>query len=162
MSASASILSSLEAAFAPLDAEVLQSTLVWAQGRKVALQEVVASEEAKKMDTWTRYAKRFAICGGKSWHEVISTTGDHGLAEFVTKNCAANVAKRNANIARKLAAAGVQEVLNTEYTRTQDGFDGTFILNTDSGRKVLTGNTIRAGGFNIQCLHLRVLTKIRA
>lgn len=162
MSASAAILSSLETAFAPLDAEVLQSTQVWALGRKAALKEFLASDEPKKMDVWTRYAKRFALCGGKSWHEVISSTCDQGVSEFVVKNCAAIAANRNATIARKLLAAGIQEVVSTDFAQTQDGFNGTFILNTDSGRKTLTVKTIRAGGYHIQCLHLRVLTKIRA
>lgn len=158
------IMQSLNEVFAPMDAEVLASSLVWIEERKAALAAYLASDEANEMrrkDYWGFYNRRFAICGGKTWHAVISENGAEGRAAFMRKNCAATAEKRNASIAAKLAKAGVTDVVETTYTRTSDGFDGTFVVQTDAGRKTVTVNTIRAGGYNIQCLHLRVLTRVR-
>lgn len=83
------------------------------------------------------------------------------IEEFIEKNCAATVAKRNATIAAKLEKAGVTEVVSEQFTYTKDGFDGVFVVNTDAGMKRVKINTIRAGGYNIQCLHLRVLVSVK-
>ena len=37
----------------------------------------------------------------------------------------------------------------------------TTLVREGVGRKVVTIETIRAGGWNIQCLHLRVLVRIK-
>lgn len=83
------------------------------------------------------------------------------IEEFMEKNCEATAKKRNASIARKLEKAGVTEVINEDYTYTKDGFNGCFVVETDKGRKVATVDTIYAGGYNIQCLHLRVLVRVK-
>ena len=67
----------------------------------------------------------------------------------------------NATIAAKLAKAGVDEVEGAEFTRTNDGFNGLFVVNTPTGPKSVHIETITAGGYNIQCLHLRVLVTVR-
>lgn len=159
------IIKSLDEVFAPMDAEVLAATLVWAEERTAAVAAWRATDEAKALahsrDSWAYYGRIFHLAGGKSWYQALNGRNQAGRAEVVTKNCAAVAAKRNAGIARKLQAEGVTSVESTTYTRTKDGFDGTFVVLTDAGRKVVTVNTIRAGGYNIQCLHLRVLTKVR-
>jgi hypothetical protein len=55
----------------------------------------------------------------------------------------------------------VVEVISEEFYRTADGFNGEFVVDTNAGRKTVTVNTVYAGGYNIQCLHLRVLVKVR-
>ena len=159
------ITDSLEAIFAPMDAEVLKATKVWAKGRVAALKEFKASEEYKVLNAkgaWGGvYDKLFAIAGGKTWHTVFTSRNSVMIDEFVEKNCKATAEKRNASITAKLVKAGVSEVLSQTYTRTKDGFDGTFVVNTNKGRKVVTINTIRAGGYNIQCPHLRVLVHVK-
>jgi hypothetical protein len=159
------IIKSLDEVFSPMDAEVLAATKVWAEERMAAVAAFRASDEAKeylaRRDSWGYYDRVFALAGGKSWYQALNGRNQAGREEVVTKNCAAIAAKRNAGIAKKLQAAGVTSVESTTYTRTTDGFDGTFVVLTDAGRKVVTVNTIRAGGYNIQCLHLRVLTKVK-
>ena len=81
------------------------------------------------------------------------------MVEVITKkvfekNCKATANKRNASIAKKLEKA---EVTGSAVVRTEDGFNGVFNINT----KKVTIETVYAGGYNIQCLHLRVLVKIK-
>lgn len=159
------ITDSLKVILAPMDAEVLEASMVWAKGRVAALKEFKASEEYKVLNAkgaWGGvYDKLFALAGGKTWYNIFNGHSSVMIDEFVKKNCEAIAQKRNASITAKLVKAGVSEVLSQTYTHTNDGFDGTFIVNTNKGRKVVTINTIRAGGYNIQCLHLRVLVRVK-
>lgn len=153
------LMDSLNEVFAPMDAEVLTATKVWAAGRVAAIRAKKA-EFAASNTRWN-YEELFAIAGGKTWYNVFNGRNTAMIEEFVEKNCKAIADKRNAGIAKKLEQAGVSEIIETVYTDTTDGFNGRFVVNTDKGRKVVTVDTIRAGGYNIQCLHLRVLTKIK-
>lgn len=164
--AATAILASLNEVFAPMDAEVLASSLVWAKGRCEALAAFKASEEVaakrKTKDfTWWYYPQMFTICGGKTWFQVFNGGFTPRVEEFVTKNCAATVEARNVKIAKKLEAAGVTSLTETTYTQTRDGFNGFFVVETNAGTKKVTVQTVRAGGYNIQCLHLRVLVKVK-
>lgn len=163
MTATSQIIASLEEIFAPMDAEVLEASKAWAAGRVQALRDFKASEEYKTIsrDPWKAYARLHAIAGGKTWYNVFMGRNAAMIDEFMVKNCAAIAANRNASITKKLEAAGVTEVVSQEYTRTSDGFNGVFVVNTDAGRKTVRVETIRAGGYNIQCLHLRVLVKVK-
>ena len=163
MKTTAAILAKLDEIFAPMDAEVLAASQVWAKGRVAALREFKASDEAKELrrDQWKYYGRLHAIAGGKTWYNVFDGRSASMIEEFIEKNCAATVAKRNATIAAKLEKAGVTEAVSEQFTYTKDGFDGVFVVNTDAGTKRVKINTIRAGGYNIQCLHLRVLVSVK-
>lgn len=161
MNAVTKIMNELEVVFAPMDEKVQADALIWAQGRIEVLVEWKKSDAAKEFrkqyGEWSYYDKLFAICGGKTWYNGLT---NHG-ASFAVKNAIATAKKRNASIAKKLEAAGVTEVLETTFTHTNDGFNGLFVVMTNAGRKVVTVNTVYAGGYNVQCLHLRVLTKVK-
>lgn len=158
------IMNSLNEVFAPMDAEVLAATKVWAAGRVAAIKEFKADAENAKLARSNQheyYTRLFNIAGGKTWYNVFNGRNMAMIEDFVEKNCKAIADKRNAAIAKKLEKAGVTEVAETTYTRTNDGFNGVFVVTTNSGRKVVKVDTIRAGGYNIQCLHLRVLTSVK-
>lgn len=160
----AKITASLEVIFAPMDVKVLASAQEWAVGRVAALKEFKASAEyttARGQGAYVLYAKLFEICGGKTWYAVFNGTGSVYVSEFMAKNCAATAKKRNASITAKLVKAGVTEVVSENYTYTNDGFNGVFNVNTNAGPKRVSIDTIYAGGYNIQCLHLRVLVKVK-
>jgi hypothetical protein len=156
------ITAKLNEMFAEMDAEVLARNLVWIEERAAAVSAFWKSEEYEtiKRNSYAVYDRLFSIAGGKTWYNVIRGHGPAGRAEFVAKNTKATADARNASIVRKLLKAGVTEVTGSTYARTHDGFDGFFSVETDAGRKNVKIQTIGAGGYNIQCYHLRVLTKV--
>jgi hypothetical protein len=158
------MIAALNAEFAGIDAEFVAASQVWAAGRAQALREFRASEEAKTMrrDQGRYYDRLFNIAGGKSWFNLIDGRSASGVEEVVAKNCAAVIASRNARIAAKLQSVGAVEVTGSTFAHTKDGFDGTFVVLTDAGKKWITINTIFAGGYNIQCRHQRTLIKVGA
>lgn len=157
------IIDNLNQVFKKFDDEVLESSKKWAQERVAAIHEFKMSDEAKHLrrDQWAYYAKLFALAGGKSWYNVFDGRPKSMIEEFMEKNHQNTIDKRNASIAKKFEKAGVTEVLSEEYVYTKDGFNGIFRVNTDAGVKRVSIDTIYAGGYNIQCLHLRVLVKVK-
>lgn len=162
MNAKQQIINKLNEVFAPLDADVLENSQKWAVGRMAAIKTFKETDEYQliRRDAFKLYARLFDIAGGKTWYNVFNGRSAAMVAEFVEKNCAATVAKRNASIAGKLTKANVSEVISEEFARAPNGFDGVFVVMTDAGKKVVTINTIIAGGYNIQCRHLRVLVRV--
>ena len=147
----------LIAFFAEADAKVLADSITRIEAnyqRAVAFQN---SAEAKALDTWTRYDRIFNLAGGKTWWQALSGRNQAGRTQIITKNCAAVAAKRNHTIIAKLAKNGITEIGAAEVVYTKDGFNGVFQV---AGKRVEI-RTIYAGGYNIQCLHLRVLTYVK-
>ena len=155
------IIDNLNQVFKKFDDEVLEGSKKWAQERVAAIREFKMSEEYRKLDCRRVYDRLYAIAGGKTWYNVFDGRSKSMIEEFMEKNHQKIIEKRNISIAKKLEKAGVTEVLSEEYVYTKDGFNGIFLVKTDTGLKVVTIDTIYAGGYNIQCLHLRVLVKVK-
>lgn len=148
--------------FAELDTKVLENTKVWADGRIVALNEYRKSEQYQEdRKTQSQYQKMFDIAGGKTWYNAFQGRTQEMIHEIVTKHCEKVVESRNASIAKKLFKANVKEVLDSGFSYSADGFNGFFTVNTDAGIKKVSIETILAGGYNVQCLHQRVLVKVK-
>ena len=161
MNATKQIMQKLDEVFAPMDAKVLEASKKWGVERYEAVKEFICSKEYKEItNTTKKYDKLYEIAGGKTWYNVFNGRNKKLIEEFMVKNCEMTVKKRNASIAKKLDKAGVSEVLGETLYDTKDGFNGFFKVVTDKGIKNVSVDTILAGGYNIQCLHLRVLVKV--
>lgn len=163
MSAVQEMMVELEGIFVEMDAKVAADSQAWAEKKCAALMEFKASEEYQKLrrDAWTVYPMMFNMCGGKTWYQIFSHGYNANVAEFMVKNSKAIADRRNAKIANKLIKSGVTEVLSKEYVYSSNGFDGVFRVMTDKGEKRVVINSIYAGGWNIQCFHIRVLVSVK-
>lgn len=163
MNATDNIIANLNEAFMKFDVQTLEASKVWAQERCAAIREFKMSEEGESLrrDQYAYYNKLYALAGGKTWYNKFNGRSKDMINEVMEKNHEGIITKRNQSIAKKLEKAGVSEVVSSEFAHTIDGFNGTFVVNTNNGIKRVVIETILAGGYNIQCLHLRVLVKVK-
>lgn len=157
------IMTQITTLLAPLDERLVKETQDWAEGRLAAIAEFKKTEEYKQLirDQYRLYAKLFAMAGGKTWYNALWGRNKQMVVEFVEKHCNSIARKRNEKIAAKLEKAGVKSVISQEFVHTADGFNGVFRVDTDMGVKVVIIETIIAGGYNIQCAHMRVLVRVK-
>jgi hypothetical protein len=166
------LIETLKEIFKERDEKFIEDQVKWAVDRFNALHEWLKSEEAKnwyknstKETYWQLnnafYEKKFSLCGGKTWYNKIYGTSTKGCEEIARKNAINTIEARNNSIVKKLIKAEVTGVISKEYIWTNDGFNGVFSVNTNKGIKTINIETIYAGGYNIQCLHMRTLIKIK-
>lgn len=158
MTATTQIAQQLAPMFAEQDAKIEARDVAWALDRVAAIAAFRQSEEAKKMTSTGCYLRMFEIAGGKTFYQMWQGRSEEMIREVMIKNARAVAAKRNAKIADKLVKAEVTQIVDACVAYCRDGFNGVFKINGD---RVVTIESILAGGYNIQRLHQRVLVKIK-
>ena len=153
------LMAEISGVLAEFDAKRLASLIASLDIRRAA---VAAVDRASFSGPYasTQYASaRVAAAGGKVWAEYLRA-GNAWAAERITKLEAAKAEGRNAKIAAQLDKAGVAKVTGHDSTYTGNGFEGRWTVETDTGRRSVFISVILAGGYNIQCLHVRVLCRV--
>lgn len=162
MNAITTITQQLAPMFAEQDAQIEERDVQWALDRRAALIAFKKSPEYAALDAkgeWGgKYPAMFDLCGGKTWYNVVNGSSAAAVEEFARKNAKAVAAKRNAKIAAKLAKAGVEQITDASVGYCQDGFNGWWKVNGD---RIVSIQSILAGGYNIQRLHQRVLVNVK-
>lgn len=140
------------------DQQTIDSQIASIPARRQAKKEIWQQHGVKKFGNV--YSVLFDAVGGKGWYQLLDwSTAD--IAEKITKREKANAEARNAKIALKLEKIGVAEIVDANPVYSNSGFVGTWVVKSDKGNFKVSVDVILAGGYNIQCLHNRVLVSVK-
>lgn len=140
------------------DAQVVAGLIASIPARREKVAAVRATKFTGQYATEQKSYAMIEAAGGKGWLEMLR----HGsINEIIAKTEAMKAEARNAKIAAKLNKAGITAVTGFNGNRTADGFTGRWTVETDKGIKSVFIDVILAGGYNIQCLHHRVLVNVK-
>lgn len=149
-----SLIDQITSVLSPFDNENLQSEIDSITARRTSLKEFREANEHKSGNAFGYYSGMFAAVGGKGWYELLTNYHNAAITEKLTK-------ARNTKIAKKFDALEITEVKQDQNNYADGGFFGTWVLETNKGRKIVQIEVILAGGYNIQCLHNRILVKVK-
>lgn len=151
--------SQIENLFKDFDADFTAKQVKWAAERVTAIKEFKATADRRALGEWEYYQQIWAVAGGKTWYNLFDGRNWAMIQPMVEKNCKLTFQSRNARIITKLKKLGATAILDLENATSNGGINGWFRVVTDQGKTTVTIETIIAGGYNIQCLHHRVLVK---
>lgn len=156
------IMDVLEKNFAPFDKKVEDSSVKFFKKKAEELKKFKEdNRELQRKDVWGYYDKLWGIAGGKGNYKLLQYGFSKGVEDKIRKSEQDSAKKRNFKISAQLSKLGVLSVLSAKVNHSNDGFNGYFELETNSGTKRVSINTIFAGGYNIQRAHFRVLVKVK-
>lgn len=143
------------------DVQVLQSELDSVTERVAAMQFYKSNSPHRGSTDSRYYTGLFDSVGGKTWYNIIDGRNRSMINEYLIKRHNASIEARNAKIAKKFEKLEITEATKSAYEYATGRFFGRWVIETNQGSKMVEIESILAGGHNIQCLHNRVLTKVR-
>jgi len=102
----------------------------------------------------------YKVAGGKTLAEKLKGISSDMAVDIALKDAQSIINARNAKMAKKLEQSEITKIIDKNIEVNSDGFNGSFSVETNKGRKWVRINTIIAGGYNIQALHYRTLVKV--
>lgn len=141
--------------------ETAQEIMEWRQNNPRPTPKQYNNKDDYRMACAIHAATPLNMAGTQGLYDVIGHGWSERREETIIKSAETKIAKRNTKIANKLKKAKITKVGASEIKRTNDGFEGYYKVDTETGTKDIVIRTIIAGGYNIQCLHLRVLVNIK-
>lgn len=102
----------------------------------------------------------YKVAGGKTLAEKLKGISSDMAVDIALKDAQSIINARNAKMAKKLEQSEITKIIDKNIEVNSDGFNGSFSVDTNKGRKLVRINTIIAGGYNIQALHYRTLVKV--
>ena len=162
------LLNELHDALSPFDAQYKEMML---DRYAKAYDLVIQSENEYRKATGGRYDDELYTKHIRFINEVLPKKAQKELTEYGMSEKDAflkyaeeladhNISVRNNRVAKKLEDAKINEVNGGSIERTNDGFNGLFKVNTDSGEKKVKVQTILAFG-DIVAPHYRTLIHIK-
>lgn len=156
------IMGELEKFFDIFDKKLEEDDVQWHKDRYDAVKKFKdENRELARKNVWAYYEKLHSLSGGKGVYNLIQYGVNKDVESKIRKQARGAAEARRAKIAAGLQKLKVTEVNDMDYARSNDGFNGIFRVNTDTGLKIITINSIYAGGYNIQRGHIRVLVKVK-
>ena len=143
------ILEQVTAAFAEADAQSIANVPAAVQAEREALKKARADDELSWRDVRAMFSKRFL--DDYDW-------GPQEHVARVVKQTQRTHEARNAKIAKKMIDAGIKGIDADDFQIVY-GRDFTGLWIIDGFRVSI--KVIWAGGYNIQCLHNRVLCQVK-
>jgi len=169
------LLTEIKDALAPFDAQYKQMMLdryAKAYDSIVESRDKMESEKAETsnkysyMDDRNPYTRHIRFINQilpRKAQKILTRDGvekKDAFLQFAEELANHNISARNSRVAKKLDDANIKEVNGGSIERTNDGFNGLFKVNTESGEKKVKVQTILAMG-DIQAPHYRTLIHIK-
>ena len=145
----------------PFDGVFLNELIDSIPNRKQAISEIKRTDYTGKFATDYYANARVEAAGGITWFKLINGNSIETIENKLRTIEKTKIEVRNSKIKQKLLKAGIVDVISLVSNTSEDGFTGSWNILTNTGNKLITLDIITAGGYNVQCIHNRIMVNIK-